>query len=130
MTAPVKVLLVDDDPNVRTVVRIHLQRLGFDVETANNGVQALAALNGTGAAPFDADVILLDLLMPVMDGFDFLAAYEGPVPVVVMSGLADVAMLPRIPFAFVVKPMSMVDVAGTLRDAAAYLHNLKENTTR
>ena len=120
------VLLVDDDPHVQTVVTIHLRQLGFDVEGARNGIQALAALNGIGTAPgtedraaYDADVILLDLLMPVMTGYDFLEQYTGPVPVVVMSGLSDVAKLPRQPFALVVKPMSMIEVADTLREAAA-----------
>lgn len=120
------VLLVDDDPNVQTVCTIYLRQLGFDVEGARNGIQALAALNGIGTAPgtearaaYDADVILLDLLMPVMTGYDFLEQYDGPVPVVVMSGLSDVAKLPRQPFALVAKPMSMMEVADTLREAAA-----------
>ena len=126
------VLLVDDDPNVQTVCTIYLRQLGFDVEGARNGIQALAALNGDGLlssgglgsglgcrAAYDADVILLDLLMPVMTGYDFLEQYDGPVPVVVMSGLSDVSKLPRQPFALVVKPMSMFEVADTLREAAA-----------
>ena len=144
MTADGKitVLLVEDDANVRTAVRIGLERLGFAVETANNGYQALAkllvhgdgvhddapavqaAINGTRTEDFtltkcDADVIMLDLLMPVMDGYTFLDQYPGPVPVIVMSGLGDVAMLPRQPFALVAKPMSVVEIAETLREAAA-----------
>lgn len=122
----IMVLLVEDDPHVRTSVVISLQRLGFDIEQASNGVQALAVLNGIGDAPgveqlaaYDADVILLDLLMPVMTGYDFLEQYLGPVPVVVMSGFGELAQLPRTPFAIVTKPMAMVDVADTLRAAAA-----------
>ncbi len=115
----IRVLVVDDDPHVRTVVVIHLQQLGFDVASASNGMEALNLLGGiNGAKRYDADVVLLDLLMPVMDGYDFLAKYGGPVPVIVMSGLGDIAALPRQPFALVVKPMSMFTVADTLREAA------------
>lgn len=120
----VRVLLVDDDPNMRTSVGIHLKHLGFDVETAANGFEALRVLEGAAQpsedmrATYDADVILLDLLMPIMTGYEFLESYEGPVPIVVMSGLGDLAALPRVPYALVSKPMSMVDVAETLRTAA------------
>lgn len=114
----IRVLVVDDDSNVRTVVAIHLRQLGFEVEPASNGFEAFNILAGYGRTPFDADVILLDLLMPVMDGYEFLERYEGCVPVVVMSGLGDIAKLPRQPFALVVKPMSMFEAADTLREAA------------
>lgn len=115
----IRVLVVDDDPSMRTTVSIHLRHLGFDVDTANNGVQALKKLRPDSSAHYDADVVLLDLLMPIMTGYEFLEHYAGPVPVVVMSGLGDVAMLPRQPYAIAVKPMSMIDVAETLRTAAA-----------
>lgn len=128
----IRVLVVEDDPHVRTVVVIHLAQLGFHVEVATNGLQALAMLAGDVVAlgPYDADVILLDLLMPVMDGYDFLAQYTGAVPVVVMSGLGDIASLPRQPFALVVKPMSMVEVADTLREAARSWRALEGDETK
>jgi len=120
------VLLVDDDVNVRKSVSIGLTVLGFDVAMAKNGIQALALLTRDylpesallPGATYDADVILLDLLMPIMDGYEFLEQYPGPVPVVVMSGLGEIAGLPRHPFALVVKPMSMHEIAPTLREAA------------
>lgn len=122
----ITVLLVDDDPHMRTSVGIHLRHLGFDVETAANGFEALGVLEGRTEPPgearaaYDADVILLDLLMPVMTGYEFLERYPGPVPVVVMSGFAELASMPRVPFAVVPKPMSMIDVADTLRSAAGW----------
>jgi len=124
----IHVLVVDDDAQVRTVVVIYLRQLGFIVETANNGVQALSLL--TDMPAFDADVILLDLLMPVMNGYDFLAAYKGPVPIVVMSGLGDIAQLPRQPFALVVKPMSMFEAADTLREAARSWRTQEDECTK
>ncbi len=138
----IRVLVVEDDAQVRLVVAIHLRQLGYEVETASNGLQALIRLkgevkiDGAGAGPetvklpavelFDADVILLDLLMPVMDGYEFLEKYDGPVPIIVMSGLGDIAQLPKQPFALVVKPMSMVDVVATLKEAAGSWRQQRE----
>ena len=62
-----RVLVVDDDPNVRKWTREMISRDGFQVIEACNGHEALARLETE-----PADVILLDLLMPEMDGFAFL----------------------------------------------------------
>jgi len=59
----VKLLLVDDDPDIRLVARIALKRAGFAVTEATNGLEALAALRSDRP-----DVILLDWMMPEMDG--------------------------------------------------------------
>ena len=58
------VLVVDDNALNRTLLSTSLEEEGYAVRTANNGVQALEKLH---ADPFD--VVLLDLLMPVMDGY-------------------------------------------------------------
>lgn len=58
-----KLLLVDDDADIRLVARMALKRAGFDVRVATNGAEALAA-----AATDRPDVILLDWMMPEMDG--------------------------------------------------------------
>jgi CheY-like chemotaxis protein len=59
----VKLLLVDDDPDIRLVARMALKRAGFTVSEATNGIEALAALHIDRP-----DVILLDWMMPAMDG--------------------------------------------------------------
>lgn len=111
---PIRVLVVDDDQSVRKVVDIRLRQLGFYVETAADGQEALHLIEIA-----DWDVILLDLRMPGMDGFQFLELYDGKAPIVVMSGWSDMKDLPREPFARVMKPMSMDEVAPILRKAAA-----------
>src|SRR5580704_4765723 len=62
-----RALLVDDDDLVRRVVRQVLQPLGWQVSEAENGQVAVKSLDA--ARP---DVIILDLMMPKMDGFEFL----------------------------------------------------------
>jgi len=62
-----KVLVIDDDPiNRKLIVRI-LSKKGFDTIEAGNGVEAFSVLENN-----DIDIILLDIVMPVMDGIEFL----------------------------------------------------------
>lgn len=58
-----KILVVDDDPSIREILSIQLTRLGFEVTTASDGHEAVAAFKAE--AP---DVILMDLMMPRLDG--------------------------------------------------------------
>lgn len=62
----VRVLVVDDDPEIIDLLKLDFELMGFDVETATNGVDGLR--KATTAAPFD--LILLDVMMPRMDGFE------------------------------------------------------------
>jgi response regulator RpfG family c-di-GMP phosphodiesterase len=78
-------LLVDDNPVQRKLFSLQLERLGFDVTTAANGVEALRAAQ---ASP--PDVIVSDVLMPEPDGFELCRAIRadprlGTVPVVLMT---------------------------------------------
>ena len=84
------VLVVDDDEDTRYVVRNTLTRSGYRVEGATNGREALDRLRA-GPAPC---AVLLDLSMPVMDGWEFLAERCRDdalvrIPVAVMSGTID-----------------------------------------
>lgn len=84
------VLLVEDDEGIREAMRDVLQEEGFDVQTAVHGLAALDALQA-GARP---RLILLDLMMPVMDGWQFMAALSAraelaDIPVVVVSAARD-----------------------------------------
>jgi DNA-binding response OmpR family regulator len=66
-----RVLIVDDDPGVRTLSGVALKSAGFDVTTAGDGREALDILDRTCT-----DVIVLDLNMPVMDGRTFFHTLE------------------------------------------------------
>ena len=63
------VLIVDDDLDIREVLAETLAETGFEVATACNGLEALVAVRCMKVRPA---VILLDLMMPVMDGYGFL----------------------------------------------------------
>ena len=67
------VLVVDDDPNLVRLMSKFLKLEGFAPVPASNGQEALAYLRGGG----DASVILLDLRMPVMDGWAFRREQRG-----------------------------------------------------
>jgi two-component system, chemotaxis family, chemotaxis protein CheY len=88
----VRVMVVDDEPAIRHAVEAVLVEEGFEVDTAPNGAVALEALDS--ARP---DAILLDLRMPVMDGYAFLDAHQrrpAPrAPVIVCSTAPDAARL-------------------------------------
>jgi two-component system chemotaxis response regulator CheY len=66
-----RILIVDDDESIRQIVRICLSDEGYEVVEASNGQVALNALTA-----FQPDLILLDLRMPVMDGWEFARHYE------------------------------------------------------
>jgi nitrogen-specific signal transduction histidine kinase/ActR/RegA family two-component response regulator len=86
---PRRILIVDDEPGVRTVVRRMLRRAGFDVVEADSGPAALAEIRGA-AVPFD--VLLTDLVMPGMHGRDLIAHARRLVPslaIVCMTGYAS-----------------------------------------
>ena len=65
-----KVLVIDDDPDARDLISRALITEGFSVSHAANGKEGLSMLSG------DLDLIVLDLSMPVMDGFEFLTRYN------------------------------------------------------
>ena len=66
---PRSVLIVDDDVDIREILADMLAETGFEVTTACNGLEAIAAIRRMEVKP---GVILLDLMMPVMDGYGFL----------------------------------------------------------
>lgn len=81
------VLIVDDNPDVLEIMRDLIEALGYKVVTAENGQRALNHLNNMAEMPC---LILLDLMMPVMNGWEFMKeAGKNPVlakvPVVIVS---------------------------------------------
>ena len=107
------ILIVEDDPDILSSLAEVIREAGFDVETAANGYQALARLESH--AP---DVIFLDLMMPLMDGWKFLetARQRFPerqsTPVVLLSAVHNLTEEARRlgVTAFLPKPFDLEDV--------------------
>jgi CheY-like chemotaxis protein len=79
------ILVVDDEPNIQRLVRFHLEHKGYKVLLAGNGQEALRLLERRLV-----NVILTDIMMPIMDGFVFLAELQqnsklASIPVIVMQ---------------------------------------------
>ena len=83
---PSRVLLVDDDPSLREVVRYALDRAGFEVIEAADGRQALERFGRTAV-----DLVVLDVLMPEMDGLEVCRAIRrtSQVPIVFLSSRGE-----------------------------------------
>jgi CheY-like chemotaxis protein len=86
------ILIVEDDADVREDLADLLRHKGYEVTTAANGRDAHDGIQGLAGRP---DLILLDLMMPVMDGWQFRALQlQDPalatIPVVILSGAGDV----------------------------------------
>lgn len=81
------VLVVDDDPDILEIVTVVLGLYDVPAVTASDGIEALAAMRGSG----ELGLVLLDLMMPRMNGVDVLAAMKrdptlAAMPVIVISG--------------------------------------------
>lgn len=80
-----RVMVVDDEADYRSLMKAHLSRRGYQVETAKNGVEAMDLLE----ADHHFDVLVVDLMMPEMDGLELLRRakeYDPDLEVVVISG--------------------------------------------
>ena len=112
-----RILLIDDDVDLRTSLAEALQEVGYRVTSAENGQLALTALQTE-----TPDLILLDLLMPVMNGWQFCRAMKqdsrvAAVPVIAMS--AAVSKDPSSPYFievddFVAKPLELDDLLAKI----------------
>ncbi|HZN66846.1 MAG TPA: response regulator [Tepidisphaeraceae bacterium] len=85
------ILVVDDEASARNALARLLRKEGYDVETAGNGREALAALESPEHKP---DLMLLDLMMPEIDGLELLEILQASpawkaLPVVVLTAISD-----------------------------------------
>ena len=87
-TVATPVIIIDDDPKLCELIRDYLAPLGYDVASANTGPEGLEkVLNG------DYRAVILDVMLPGMDGFEVLKAirHESNVPVLMLTGRGDEA---------------------------------------
>ena len=114
----VRVLVVDDEPDIRATVSAMLEIEGYDVAEAANGADALRVFEERMF-----DVILLDMRMPVLDGWGFAAELRRrghPTPIVVMTAARDAAHWAAeiAASAFVAKPFGFDDLISAVERAS------------
>jgi two-component system response regulator MprA len=112
MGEPKKILVVDDERQLALAVKIRLQSRGYEVMIANDGQQALEVIDRERP-----DLVLLDVLMPVMDGYSFLRELNtrvgrSTIPVIILTArerMKDLFELEGIAD-YVVKPFDHEDL--------------------
>jgi DNA-binding response OmpR family regulator len=113
-----RVLIVEDDAQIAAVLGETLHDEGFDIRRAGDGQEGLAIL-----AQWTPDAIILDLMMPVMDGPTFRAAQRqlppplGTLPVIILSGARDAREQGEVlaAAAVITKPFDLDDVVTRVR---------------
>lgn len=75
-----KILVVEDDKSIAELLEIQLKLHGYEVMLASHGQMALSILKD-----HQVDLIVLDMMMPVMDGYDFLNVFDQTVPVIALT---------------------------------------------
>lgn len=113
------ILIVDDEESVRTVMQRSLQHLGYQVEVAQNGVDALSAYEGN---PSKYSLVILDMIMPQMAGdevFFKLKEMNEAVPVLMASGYSSdkkaKSVLDSGGLGFIQKPFAVDELAREVR---------------
>ena len=119
---PITILTVDDEPVQRRLAAEALARAGYRVVEARDGEEAIRQLSGENAHPID--LVLLDLMMPGMDGLQTLSAmreggYEQPVIVLSAKGGMNsvIAAMRAGAFDYVVKPVAPDRLRAAVQDA-------------
>jgi CheY-like chemotaxis protein len=120
-----RVLIVEDDGDIRSLFEAGLAMRGFVVETAANGQEALAMMELAlmQQAPTLPSVIVADLHMPVMDGWQFLTAladhpHLAAIPIIVLTAADDPTKSAPRPQTMLIKPVTMDDLATAISEAA------------
>ena len=106
-----RILIVEDDPAQRRILEELVKRFGFDSSSADGGIKGLETLQGPQGG--NIELVILDLLMPGMDGLEFIEkmqAIRGDLPVIVQTAQGSIETVIKAMRAgaddFVVKPVS------------------------
>ena len=120
-----RVLVVDDEPDVRKVIKRILTKAGYDVIEAEDGEQAIEAIN-EGENPLLLDVIICDIRMPKMNGIEAINYFQQQwprVPLIVLTGFPDMEMaigfLKKGVVDYLVKPVGKEKLTNAVAKALA-----------
>lgn len=126
-----KILVVDDEPSIRELLSVSLRFAGFDVETAADGHEAVRK-----QAEFNADIVVLDIMLPDFDGYEVLRRMrerDPDVPVLfltAMDGLEDkIHGLNAGGDDYVTKPFSLEEVVTRIRVILRRTNPIQDEST-
>jgi two-component system chemotaxis response regulator CheY len=118
-----RVLIVDDEANIRKIIRMALTKTGYDVVEASDGEKAIEVL-GADDNPLVVDLILCDLRMPHFNGMETIAYFRSrypSVPVIVLTGYPDdrvaATLLQQGVADYLVKPVPKVELLASVAAA-------------
>ena len=113
---PKKILIVEDEANIRELLRLYLEREGHTVLEAENGVEGIKKWKSD-----KPDMLLLDVMMPVMDGWEVCREIraESDVPIIMLTAKGEtadrVSGLEMGADDYIVKPLEMPEVIARVR---------------
>jgi len=111
-----RILIVEDDMSIQEFMSMALEDEGYQVAIASNGVVALDLVGS-----YDPDLILLDMLMPVMDGREFIESYfqftSSPARIIALSASRNLNSVVNITGvdAFLAKPFNLDELLDCVR---------------
>lgn len=118
-----RILVVDDEPHIRTTVKMVLTKAGYDVVEAEDGEKGIQAITSNDN-PLMVDMILCDMQMPKIDGVGAIAHFRSQfpsVPVVVMTGHPDIqsatALMKQGVTDYLIKPLEKDKLLAVVQEA-------------
>ncbi len=118
-----RVMVMDDEPDIRKVIRTHLEKANYEVVEAENGEEAIKLLN-SGDNPVYVDTILCDIRMPKVNGVEAIRYFRQQypaLPLVVLTGFPDVHMATSLlkegVMDYLVKPVEKDTLIATIKKA-------------
>lgn len=111
-----KILIVEDEENIRELLRLYLEREGYEISEAPNGVEGLKKWKAE-----NPDMILLDVMMPMMDGWQVCRSIreESAMPIIMLTAKGEtsdrVSGLEMGADDYIVKPLEMREVVARVR---------------
>ena len=126
-----RILIVDDEENVRKVLRLTLTKAGYDVVEADHGGKGIEVI-GSDDNALMVDIIICDIRMPKINGLEAITFFQQQypsVPILVVTGYPDTKMaadlLSRGIFDYLVKPVDKDNLLATVSAAMAQRLALK-----
>ncbi len=120
-----RVLVIDDESDVRMAVRIALTKAGYDVIEAGDGQKAIEVINADDN-PLDLDLIICDIRMPKVDGMEAIQYFRSQFPsrpIIVLTGFPDLhlatELLKQGVSDYLVKPVEREKLAAAVANAMA-----------